>query len=396
MSAIDQTDMVIPEAATGGSSKKKSGVGITAVIALLAAPLVLVLALATVFRGVMPTQNIAPPSTYAQKMIPADMLALYRSPVVQNECPGLSWTIVAAIVHLESNDGRNVAVSSAGALGPSQFMPTTWDSQGRTVIAFTDGKGNPVPFGRVPDGRGYAMDGNGDGIADINNAYDSVPATARFLCANGGGNPATLYQAILVYNHARWYVAGGIDDNGNRFIGVLPLAKKLAAAFDGTAAPSGLTGPGGLAAGATAQQLAEAILLNHNVIPDGRLTYFDLVQQANGGLPSAGIPLHADLLAVLSYIGLRFQIHISALESGGTGHTDGSAHYGGWAADISVINGTPTSGRDTGALALLYYIMPVLPFGSGIGQSQCGLSIPLSGNVTEFPDTCNHLHLQIP
>jgi hypothetical protein len=96
-------------------------------------------------------------------------------------CPGLSWTILAAIGQVESGHGRNVGPSSAGALGPMQFMPATWAWAG--------------------------VDGDGDGKADIMSPYDAVPAAALYLCRNGAGRGGrSLYAAIFSYNHADWYV----------------------------------------------------------------------------------------------------------------------------------------------------------------------------------------------
>ena len=96
-------------------------------------------------------------------------------------CPGLSWKVLAAIGQVESDHGRNVGPSSAGALGPMQFLPSTWAS--------------------------YAVDGDGDGKADIMSPYDAVPAAALYLCRNGAGRGGqALYDAIFNYNHADWYV----------------------------------------------------------------------------------------------------------------------------------------------------------------------------------------------
>jgi hypothetical protein len=96
-------------------------------------------------------------------------------------CPGLSWKVLAAIGQVESGHGRNVGPSSAGALGPMQFMPATWAS--------------------------YGVDGDGDGKADIMNPYDAVPAASLYLCRNGAGRGGqALYDAIFNYNHADWYV----------------------------------------------------------------------------------------------------------------------------------------------------------------------------------------------
>jgi Transglycosylase SLT domain len=98
-------------------------------------------------------------------------------------CPAMSWTVLAAIGQIESADGTNMGPSSAGALGPMQFMPSTWAAWG------IDG------FGR-------------SGPPDIMNPLDAVPSAARMLCADGAasGTQAGLRQAIFAYNHATWYV----------------------------------------------------------------------------------------------------------------------------------------------------------------------------------------------
>jgi Transglycosylase SLT domain len=123
----------------------------------------------------LPVDN-APP-----KGRPASYLALFQESAARY-CPGLSWTVLAAIGQIESGDGANVGPSSAGALGPMQFLPSTW--------------------------RVWGIDGFGDtGVPDIMNPFDAVPSAARLLCADGaaaGGQ--SLRQAIFDYNHAGWYV----------------------------------------------------------------------------------------------------------------------------------------------------------------------------------------------
>jgi hypothetical protein len=97
-------------------------------------------------------------------------------------CPGLSWTVLAAIGQIESADGQNMGPSSAGALGPMQFLPSTW--------------------------RQWGIDGFGQtGAPNIMDPFDAVPSAARLLCADGAasGGPG-LRAAIFDYNHATWYV----------------------------------------------------------------------------------------------------------------------------------------------------------------------------------------------
>ena len=96
-------------------------------------------------------------------------------------CPGLRWQVLASIGQIESGHGRNVGPSTAGALGPMQFLPSTWAA--------------------------YGVDGDGDGKADVLNPYDAVPSAALYLCRNGAGaGGQSLYDAIYAYNHADWYV----------------------------------------------------------------------------------------------------------------------------------------------------------------------------------------------
>jgi len=112
---------------------------------------------------------------------PTSYLELFRASAAQY-CPGLSWTVLAAIGQIESADGQNMGPSTAGALGPMQFLPSTWQAWG--------------------------IDGFGEtGAPDIMDPFDAVPSAARMLCADGaaaGGQG--LRQAIFDYNHATWYV----------------------------------------------------------------------------------------------------------------------------------------------------------------------------------------------
>src|SRR6202044_3309059 len=112
---------------------------------------------------------------------PATYLQLFQDSAAKY-CPGLSWTVLAAIGQIESGDGANVGPSPAGALGPMQFEPSTWAVWG------TDG------FGRT-------------GPPDTMNPYDAVPSAARMLCADGAAaGGSALRSAVFDYNHADWYV----------------------------------------------------------------------------------------------------------------------------------------------------------------------------------------------
>jgi hypothetical protein len=112
--------------------------------------------------------------------VPSSYLDLYQASAAKY-CPGMSWTVLAAIGEIESGNGTNDGPSSAGARGPMQFMPATWAEWGI------------VGFGQ-------------SGPPDIMNPLDAVPSAARMLCADGAGSTAGLRGAIFAYNHATWYV----------------------------------------------------------------------------------------------------------------------------------------------------------------------------------------------
>jgi hypothetical protein len=86
--------------------------------------------------------------------------------------------VLAAINEIETDYGRNLNVSSAGALGWMQFIPSSW--------------------------RTYGTDANNDGEKDPYNPVDAIFAAARYLKAAGAED--NIRRAVFAYNHADWYV----------------------------------------------------------------------------------------------------------------------------------------------------------------------------------------------
>jgi hypothetical protein len=129
----------------------------------------------------LPAAPAAPAPAASSGQLPTTYLQLFQESAARY-CPGLSWTVLAAIGQIESADGTNMGPSSAGALGPMQFLPSTWAVWGIDA------------FGQT-------------GPPDIMNPYDAVPSAARMLCADGAASgPSGLAAAIFDYNHATWYV----------------------------------------------------------------------------------------------------------------------------------------------------------------------------------------------
>jgi hypothetical protein len=107
--------------------------------------------------------------------IPPFLLPIYQSCGTEY---GIPWQVLAGINKIETAFGTNLNVSSAGAEGWMQFIPSTW--------------------------AGYGVDANDDGTKDPYNPVDAICAAARYLRAAGGDQD--IRQAIFAYNHADWYV----------------------------------------------------------------------------------------------------------------------------------------------------------------------------------------------
>jgi murein DD-endopeptidase MepM/ murein hydrolase activator NlpD len=107
--------------------------------------------------------------------IPPFLLPIYQAAGIEYDVP---WQVLAAINEIETDYGRNLSVSTAGAVGWMQFLPSTWQR--------------------------WAVDANGDGVADPYNPADAIFTAARYLHAAGASK--NIGQAVFAYNHAGWYV----------------------------------------------------------------------------------------------------------------------------------------------------------------------------------------------
>lgn len=169
--------------------------------------------------------------------IPSIALSAYRNAeqrmaVSAPDC-GVSWNLLAGIGRIESmhanfgaTDARGTAIrpifgpaldgtlpgneviiqASAGgrisyarAMGPMQFLPGTWAR--------------------------YASDGEGDGVTDPQNLYDSALAAARYLCSGGLNlrDPSQVMAAVLRYNNSVPYARNVLGWAAAYATGVVPV-----------------------------------------------------------------------------------------------------------------------------------------------------------------------------
>jgi hypothetical protein len=107
---------------------------------------------------------------------PAFLVPIYKAAGHRHHVP---WQVLAAINAVETNYGHDLNVSSAGAEGWMQFMPSTWSRWG--------------------------VDADHDGSKNAYSPQDAIFAAARYLHASGASRD--LAGAIFAYNHAAWYVS---------------------------------------------------------------------------------------------------------------------------------------------------------------------------------------------
>jgi len=111
--------------------------------------------------------------------------------------PALDGTLPGNEVIVQSSVGGQV--SYARAMGPMQFLPGTWAR--------------------------YASDGDGDGVADPQNLYDSTLSAARYLCSGGLNlrDQSQVMAAILRYNNSIPYARNVLGWAAAYATGVVPV-----------------------------------------------------------------------------------------------------------------------------------------------------------------------------
>ena len=168
-------------------------IALCAVIALFG---VATVGLASVLGGSLTSDVV--PSGKAIASIPASYLQLFEAAAAT--CPGLPWTVLAAIGKVESDFGQSTlpgvtsGTNAYGAAGPMQLG--VGGAAGPTFYAYD----HPVPADTAPN------PAQGTTPPSPYNAADAIYAAARDLCTNGAKDGADIDGAIYAYNHTASYV----------------------------------------------------------------------------------------------------------------------------------------------------------------------------------------------
>jgi membrane-bound lytic murein transglycosylase B len=169
--------------------------------------------------------------------IPSIALSAYRNAeqkmsVAAPAC-GISWNLLAGIGRIESGHAGGGAVDARGTAVVPIYGPSLDGSLPGNEVIVESTAGNRVTYARAMGPMQflpgtwarYAVDGDGDGIADPQNLFDSTLAAARYLCSGGFNlrDPAQVMAAILRYNNSVAYAQNVLGWAAAYATGVVPV-----------------------------------------------------------------------------------------------------------------------------------------------------------------------------
>jgi hypothetical protein len=304
--------------------------------------------------------------------IPPFLLPIYMAAAAEY---GIPWEVLASINEIESNFGRNAGISSAGAMGWMQFIPSSWEIWGR--------------------------DGDGDRRRDPRHPVDAIFAAANYL--HEAGAQTDLPRAIFAYNHADWYV-NRVVERAREFASLdqvmVSALSERALREDGAeyvAEGNPFSGPNAIKPTPGQAMLLSKKLLTRMVLNSENIKIYE------GGRRDieAG---HIDrrLLATLVFLE-RSGMHptVSSLFSGHSRFTTSgniSAHSYGHAMDIAAINGTPILGNQGAGSITEKALRKLIELQGYLRPNQLITLMTIEGqsNTLAMGDHDDHIHVGFP
>jgi hypothetical protein len=293
--------------------------------------------------------------------LPQEYINIYKE---AGQAYNVDWWVLAGIHGVETGFSNNVAVSSAGAVGPMQFMPLTWSGYSNPFASETKYDTNP---NRILQYGGYGLDPNHDGTADPYDLEDAVFAAAKYLKANGYSVDPR--GAIYAYNHAWWYV----DE-------VMSYADNIKIAYE--------------SGGDNYLYDSDVEKAKNDILTNGRVS-FD---------PSALEDIKSNVvdskvILLIDSISKQHTIYISSIKGNHTKYVAGtnriSLHYLGKAFDIAAVDGVPVTNQR-------YIGSPAYKVASSLVNSANQLGIAEVGSPWNFggisfsdEDHQNHIHVGV-
>ena len=169
--------------------------------------------------------------------IPSMALAAYRNAeqkiAASDPGCGISWNLLAGIGRIESGHANGGATDARGTAVRPIYGPALDGTLPGNEVIVQSGAGGQVSYARAMGPMQflpgtwarYASDGDGDGIADPQNLYDSTLAAARYLCSGGLNlrDQSQVMAAILRYNNSTSYARNVLGWAAAYATGVVPV-----------------------------------------------------------------------------------------------------------------------------------------------------------------------------
>lgn len=277
-------------------------------------------------------------------------------------------------------------VNAGAALGMGQQAQTiavmvAMDESGLQILDHGDAAG--------PDSRGlFQQRASWGSLHDRMDPTTAATAFYRHLAAVPGWQQMTPTQAAHTVQR---------NENPDAYTPYWAPAQAVVAALAGGSTCTAVTG--------NDQQLAQGLV---DDIHDGKLTIApDMVQEVEWEAQGKTVPdcgIDTTILQVMTITVEHFApVSVSSINRRCTGQTPGAGvdswHYkdgGGHAVDFNQLDGHYLNGANPAQVQLLALLDPLMPQGSGAGQSECraaaGDTVTLH-NFIQFSDTCNHQHI---